>query len=87
MKQGQEEAWREWMRLHGNGTLAPSYAIREAIAAMIAQHSRWARGIVPRMASWLHRKAWHDEPFEQPSGQGTGGVIVGVGREPRAPTD
>ena len=40
MKQGQEEAWREWMRLHGNGTLAPSYAIREAIARLLAEDSR-----------------------------------------------
>lgn len=80
------EAWREWMRLHGNGTLAPSYAIREAIARLLAEDSRWARGMVPRMARWLHGKGWHDEPFVQP-GQGTGGGIVGVGREPRAPTE
>lgn len=86
VKQGQEEAWREWMRLHGNGTLAPSYAIREAIARLLAEDSRWARGMVPRMARWLHGKGWHDEPFVQP-GQGSGGVIVGVGREPRAPTE
>ena len=83
---GQEEAWREWMRLHGNGTLAPCYAIREAIARLLAEDSRWARGMVPRMARWLHGKGWHDEPFVQP-GQGTGGGIVGVGREPRAPTE
>lgn len=86
VKQGQEEAWREWMRLHGNGTLAPCYAIREAIARLLAEDSRWARGMVPRMARWLHGKGWHDEPFVQP-GQGSGGGIVGVGREPRAPTE
>ena len=86
VKQGQEEAWREWMRLHGNGTLAPCYAIREAIARLLAEDSRWARGMVPRMARWLHGKGWHDEPFVQP-GQGTRGGIVGVGREPRAPTE
>lgn len=79
VKQGQEEAWREWMRLHGNGTLAPSYAIREAIARLLAEDSRWARGMVPRMARWLHGKGWHGEPFVQP-GQGTSSVIVGVGR-------
>lgn len=66
MKQGQEEAWREWMRLHGNGTLAPSYAIQEAIARLLAEDSRWARGMVPRMARWLHGKGWNDEPFVQP---------------------
>ena len=86
VKQGQEDAWREWMRLHGNGTLAPSYAIREAIARLLAEDSRWARGMVPRMARWLRGKGWNDEPFVQP-GQGTGGGIVGVGREPRAPTE
>lgn len=66
VKQGQEEAWREWMRLHGNGTLAPSYAIREAIAAMIASDSRWRRGKVPRMAKWLHGKGWEDQPYVEP---------------------
>lgn len=86
VKQGQEDAWREWMRLHANGTLAPCYVIRESIARLLAEDSRWARGMVPRMARWLHGKGWHDEPFVQP-GQGTGGVIVGVGREPRAPTE
>lgn len=53
---------------------------------LLAEDSRWARGMVPRMARWLHGKGWHDEPFVQP-GQGTGGGIVGVGREPRAPTE
>lgn len=66
VKQGQEEAWREWMRLHGNGTLAPSYVIREAIAAMIASDSRWRRGKVPRMAKWLHGKGWEDQPYVEP---------------------
>lgn len=66
VKQGQEEAWREWMRLYGNGTLAPSYAIREAIAAMIASDSRWRRGKVPRMAKWLHGKGWEDQPYVEP---------------------
>ena len=32
VKQGQEEAWREWMRLKGNGTLAQAWEIRDAIA-------------------------------------------------------
>ena len=77
VKQGQEEAWREWMRLHGNGTLAPSYVIREAIAAMIASDSRWRRGKVPRMAKWLHGKGWEDKPFIEPQDGGTMPVAVG----------
>lgn len=86
VKQGQEEAWREWMRLHANGTLAPSYVIREAIAAMIASDSRWRRGKVPRMAKWLHGKGWEDKPFIEPQDGGT--MPVAVGREgPRSYED
>lgn len=86
VKQGQEDAWREWMRLHANGTLAPCYVIREAIARLLAEDSRWARGMVPRMAKWLHGKGWNDEPYMQP-GQGNGADVVSPGNTPRAPTE
>lgn len=86
VKQGQEEAWCEWMRLHNNGTLAPCYVIREAIARLLAEDSRWARGMVPRMAKWLHGKGWNDEPYMQP-GQGNGADVVSPGNTPRAPTE
>ncbi|MFR9013620.1 MAG: hypothetical protein ACLVI5_08700 [Desulfovibrio piger] len=86
VKQGQEEAWCEWMRLHANGTLAPCYVIREAIARLLAEDSRWARGMVPRMAKWLHGKGWNDEPFIQPE-QGMGHGMVNTDRAPRAPTE
>lgn len=86
VQQGQEEAWREWMRLHANGTLAPSYAIREAIARLLAEDSRWRRGKVPRMAKWLHGKGWEDKPFIEPQDGGT--MPVAVGREgPRSYED
>ena len=86
VKQGQEEAWCEWMRLHNNGTLAPCYVIREAIARLLAEDSRWARGMIPRMAKWLHGKGWNDEPYMQP-GQGSGAVPMSPGNTPRAPTE
>ena len=54
------------MRLKKNGTLAPSYAIRDAILRLIAEDSRWQRGKVPNMAKWLNRKGWEDEPFIEP---------------------
>lgn len=86
VKQGQEEAWCEWMRLHNNGTLAPCYVIREAISRLLAEDSRWARGMIPRMAKWLHGKGWNDEPYMQP-GQGNGADVVSPGNTPRAPTE
>lgn len=86
VKQGQEDAWREWMRLHANGTLAPCYVIRESIARLQAEDSRWARGMIPRMAKWLHGKGWNDEPYMQP-GQGSGAVPMSPGNTPRAPTE
>lgn len=86
VKQGQEDAWREWMRLHNNGTLAPCYVIRESIARLQAEDSRWARGMIPRMAKWLHGKGWNDEPYMQPR-QGNGADVVSPGNTPRAPTE
>ena len=54
VKQGKEAAWREWMRLHENGTLAPAYAIREAILRLSSEDSRWRRGMAPKMDKWLY---------------------------------
>ncbi len=66
VQQGQEAAWREWMRLHGNGTLAPAFVIREAILRLTAEDSRWKRGMAPNMAKWLNGKGWNDEPYMLP---------------------
>ena len=66
VKQGQEAAWCEWMRLHGNGTLAESYAIRDAILLLAQEDSRWQRGKVPNMAKWLSGKGWNDCPYAEP---------------------
>lgn len=66
VKQGQEAAWCEWMRLHGNGTLAESYAIRDAILLLAQEDSRWQRGKVPNMAKWLSGKGWNDSPYAEP---------------------
>lgn len=66
VQQGQEEAWREWMRLHANGTLAEVYAVRDAILLLAAEDSRWQRGKVPRMAKWLSGKGWNDKPYVEP---------------------
>lgn len=66
VKQGQEAAWREWMRLHGNGTLAETWAIRDAILRLSAEDSRWQEGMVPKMANWLQGKGWNDEPYQRP---------------------
>lgn len=67
VKQGQEAAWCEWMRLHANGTLAESYAIRDAIILLAQEDSRWQRGKVPNMAKWLSGKGWNDSPYVEPA--------------------
>ena len=70
VQQGQEEAWREWMRLKRNGTLEPAWVIREAILRMCAEDSRWKRGKVPKFARWLNGKGWDDKPFVEPGDAG-----------------
>lgn len=67
VKQGQEDAWREWMRLKQNGTLAQAWEIRDAILRLVGEDSRWLRGKVPKMAKWLSGKGWNDEPFVEPA--------------------
>jgi hypothetical protein len=69
VRQGEEEAWREWMRLQKNGTLAESYVIRDAIIRLSGEDSRWQRGKVPKMAKWLNGKGWNDEPYIEPDVQ------------------
>lgn len=66
VKQKQEKAWCEWMRLHANGTLAEPYAIRDAIILLAQEDSRWQRGKIPDMANWLNNKGWNDLPFTEP---------------------
>ena len=66
VRQGQEEAWREWMRLKRNGTLEAAWVIREAILTMCAEDSRWQRGKVPKFARWLNGKGWNDMPYVEP---------------------
>lgn len=98
VRQGQEEAWREWMRLKRNGTLEAAFVIREAILRLSAEDSRWLRGKVPKFARWLNGKGWRDEPFVEPGdadavrGGRNGPALPGVGRdgrgkEPAAPTE
>jgi hypothetical protein len=62
VQQDQENAWREWVRLARNGTLAPSYAIREHIQLMVQQDSAWADGFAPLMVKYLTGKRWEDQP-------------------------
>lgn len=83
VKQGQEEAWREWMRLHGNGTLAEPFAIRDAILALAQEDSRWQRGKIRNMARWLNGKGWEDKPFREPSPPAAPDAITRA----RAPTE
>ena len=71
--QGQEAAWREWMRLHGNGTLPEAYVVRDAILILVQEDSRWQRGKVPNMAKWLNGKGWNDKPFVEPAQQARDG--------------
>lgn len=63
VQQGQEEAWREWFRLHGARVLPEPWEVRDSILSMSAQDSRWRRGKVPRMARWLNGLGWRDKPF------------------------
>lgn len=67
VQQGKEAAWREWMRLYANGTLAEPYAIRDAILLLAQEDSRWQRGKIPNMAKWLNAKGWEDQPFKEPA--------------------
>lgn len=67
VQQGKEAAWREWMRLHDNGTLTEPYAIRDAILLLAQEDSRWQRGKVPNMAKWLNGKGWNDSPYVEPA--------------------
>lgn len=76
VKQGKEAAWREWMRLHENGTLAPAYAIREAILRLSADDIRWRRGMAPKMAKWLYDKGWEDEPYMPPGTEAEAAATV-----------
>lgn len=92
VRQGQEEAWREWMRLKRNGTLEAAFVIREAIMAMREQDSRWLRGKVPKFARWLNGKGWNDTPYVEPGDVDAGrdGPALsggGRGKEPVAPTE
>lgn len=92
VRQGQEEAWREWMRLKRNGTLEAAFVIREAILAMREQDSRWLRGKVPKFARWLNGKGWNDTPYVEPGDLDAvrdGPALPGDGRgkEPAAPTE
>lgn len=95
VRQGQEEAWREWMRLKRNGTLEAAWVIREAILTMCAEDSRWLRGKVPKFARWLNGKGWNDMPYVEPGeadavrGGRYGPALPGGGRgkEPAAPTE
>ena len=65
VKQGEEEAWREWMRLYANGTLEQPHVIRDKILELTACDSRWQRGKIPTFARWLNGKRWNDEPFTE----------------------
>ena len=87
VKQGMEEAWREWMRLYNNGTLEQPHVIREKILELTACDSRWQRGKIPAFARWLNGKRWNDEPYVEPEatkGDAGGGLMPG---EPRATTE
>ena len=87
VKQGEEEAWREWMRLHANGTLEQPHVIRDKILELAASDSRWLRGKVPTFARWLNGKRWNDEPYVEPEAtkHGAGGGLMPG--EPKAPTE
>lgn len=87
VKQGEEEAWREWMRLYNNGTLEQPHVIRDKILELTACDSRWRRGKIPAFARWLNGKRWNDEPYVEPEAtkDGAGGGLMPG--EPRAPTE
>ena len=79
VKQGQEEAWREWERLRRNRTLETAWVIREAILTMCAEDSRWQRGKVPKFARWLNGKGWNDMPYVEPGDRRDAGHDAGHG--------
>ena len=87
VKQGEEEAWREWMRLYANGTLEQPHVIRDKILELTTCDSRWQRGKIPTFARWLNGKRWNDEPYVEPEAtkDGAGGGLMPG--EPRAATE
>ncbi|WP_297672493.1 hypothetical protein [uncultured Desulfovibrio sp.] len=85
VQQRQEEAWREWMRLYENHTLAEPYVIRDAILLLSQEDSRWRRGKVRDMSKWLNGKGWNDKPFCEPSAAVP--VAPAGGGQTRAPTE
>lgn len=82
VKQGEEEAWREWMRLYNNGTLEQPHVIRDKILELTAGDSRWQRGKVPAFARWLNGKRWNDEPFTESGMQSAEGTAQTACRAP-----
>lgn len=66
VKQGEEDAWREWCRLESNGTLESSFAIHDRIVLMAQEDDRWKDGFTPKFAKWLNGKGWNDEPYKKP---------------------
>ena len=84
VRQSEEDAWREWLRLWECRALPEPCAVREAIRLMLAEDSRWRRGKIPKMAKWLAGKGWNDRPFVEPQGVGPQGGF-GAAR-PRADT-
>ncbi len=68
VQQGQEDAWREWLRLWECRALPDPRAVLGAIRLMMGEDTRWRRGKVPKMAKWLAGKGWNDRPFVEPHG-------------------
>lgn len=68
VRQSEEDAWCEWLRLWECRALPEPRAVREAIRLMLAEDTRWRRGKIPKMAKWLAGKGWNDRPFVEPQG-------------------
>ena len=66
VRQGEGDAWREWLRLWECRALPGPRAVREAIRLMLDEDTRWRRGKIPKMAKWLAGKGWNDRPFVEP---------------------
>lgn len=66
VKQGHDEAWREWCRMEGCGILASPSVIRDAVKIMQREDDRWKTGYAPNFAKWLGKRGWNDQPFKKP---------------------
>lgn len=67
IQEARTAALRWWMRLKRLGLLPPLETILRLIQEHQAHNSRWLRGFVPFLATWLKNRRWEDTPPAKPT--------------------